>query len=74
MPQWPSRRRFYGHRTRRELCAFAAAALAYDDFHNALVVHADALRYFRNFCPTPADAVHVYFPDPRWKRRHKNAE
>ena len=52
--------------------AFAAAALAKQELHNALVVQADALRVFQDILPDcSAETVHVYFPDPWWKKRHK---
>jgi tRNA (guanine-N7-)-methyltransferase len=39
---------------------------------NACVVHGDALRVFREILPNASlAAVHVYFPDPWWKARHK---
>ena len=38
---------------------------------NVLVLQADAKAMFRRlFAPASLDAVHVYFPDPWWKRRH----
>lgn len=51
---------------------FAAAGLATRELGNARVVAADALRVFRELLPSEClDAVHVYFPDPWWKKRHK---
>ena len=51
---------------------FAAAALARDGLPNAVVVIADALCMFAEVVPDDClAAVHVYFPDPWWKRRHK---
>ena len=56
----------------RKYAAFTAAALAKADLRNALVVQADALRVFHELIPDNAlAAVHVYFPDPWWKKRHK---
>ena len=51
---------------------FAAAGLARRRLRNALVVHGDAVRAFDELLPdAAAAAVHVYFPDPWWKKRHK---
>jgi tRNA (guanine-N7-)-methyltransferase len=51
---------------------FAAAHLARDGLPNAVVVIADALRVFAEILPDEClAAVHLYFPDPWWKRRHK---
>jgi tRNA (guanine-N7-)-methyltransferase len=38
---------------------------------NAVIVHGDAQRIFRELLPDDSlAAVHVYFPDPWWKKRH----
>lgn len=51
---------------------FAAAKLAQRGLSNAKVIHGDALRVFRELIPAESlRAVHVYFPDPWWKARHK---
>ncbi len=51
---------------------FAAAALAKRGVNNAKVVLADALRVFAEVLPDGSlAAVHIYFPDPWWKKRHK---
>jgi tRNA (guanine-N7-)-methyltransferase len=51
---------------------FAAAGLAKRGLTNAVVVIGDAARLFGALVPDASlAAVHVYFPDPWWKRRHK---
>jgi tRNA (guanine-N7-)-methyltransferase len=48
-----------------------AARLAKRGIGNAMAVHGDALRLFREHLPASSlAAVHVYFPDPWWKARH----
>ncbi len=50
----------------------AAAGLARRGLNNAVVVIGDAARVLAEVLPDgSAAAVHVYFPDPWWKRRHK---
>ncbi|MGA2061101.1 MAG: tRNA (guanosine(46)-N7)-methyltransferase TrmB [Thermoguttaceae bacterium] len=63
---------FLGIEIAAKYARFAAAMLAKRDLHNALVVQADALRIFKELLPDASiQAVHVYFPDPWWKKRHK---
>lgn len=51
---------------------FAAARLARQGQRNAKILHADAARLFAELLPaTAAVAVHIYFPDPWWKKRHQ---
>jgi tRNA (guanine-N7-)-methyltransferase len=51
---------------------FAAANLAKRGLSNAVVVLGDALRVFAEVLPGQSvTAVHIYFPDPWWKKRHK---
>jgi tRNA (guanine-N7-)-methyltransferase len=51
---------------------YAAGKLAQCNVPNALVVHGNAVRVFREILPDQSlAAVHVYFPDPWWKKRHK---
>jgi tRNA (guanine-N7-)-methyltransferase len=49
----------------------AAARIAKDKVPNAIMVHGDAQRIFHELFPNDSlAAVHVYFPDPWWKKRH----
>ncbi len=51
---------------------FAAARLAKLHVPNAKAVCGDALALFNKWIPDSSlSAVHVYFPDPWWKKRHR---
>ncbi len=51
---------------------FAAARLAKAQRANAVIIHGDAQRLFGvHLNEACAAAVHIYFPDPWWKKRHK---
>jgi tRNA (guanine-N7-)-methyltransferase len=63
---------FLGIELARKYARFAAAALVKRQIANAIVLNADALRVFAELLPDESlQAVHVYFPDPWWKKRHK---
>jgi tRNA (guanine-N7-)-methyltransferase len=63
---------FLGLELARKYAHFAAARLARLKLFSARMVHGDGLRVFREFLPADSlTAVHVYFPDPWWKARHK---
>ena len=63
---------FLGIEIAAKYAHFAAVMLVKRNLHNAIVVQADALRIFAELLPDDSlQAVHVYFPDPWWKKRHK---
>ncbi len=69
--QWPDRN-FLGIEIAAKYARYCAARLAKQNLDNAQVVHGDGLRVFAEFLPAlSVAAVHVYFPDPWWKKRHK---
>lgn len=63
---------FLGIEVSRKYAAHVAMRLARRNLASAKVMHGDALAFFREL---PSNvvlrAVHVYFPDPWWKARHK---
>jgi tRNA (guanine-N7-)-methyltransferase len=63
---------FLGVEIARKYAAHCAARIARAGLANAAMVSGDGLRLFREFLPTAGvAAVHVYFPDPWWKKRHR---
>jgi tRNA (guanine-N7-)-methyltransferase len=64
-------RDFLGIECSHKYAHFAAARLAKSQHTNAAIVCADAARVFAELLSdSSAEAVHIYFPDPWWKRRH----
>lgn len=65
-------RNFLGIEMARKYARHAAGRLAKRDLTNAKMISGDGLRVFREFLSDECvDAVHVYFPDPWWKDRHR---
>jgi tRNA (guanine-N7-)-methyltransferase len=65
-------RNFLGIEIGRKYARYAAARLARAGRTNAAVISGDALPLFERWFPAASlAAVHVYFPDPWWKARHK---
>jgi tRNA (guanine-N7-)-methyltransferase len=63
---------FLGIEIARKYARFAAARLAKQQSANGFVVCGDALVLFERWFPDSSlAAVHVYFPDPWWKKRHQ---
>ena len=64
-------REFLGIEIAGKYARFAAAKLARKGLTNTRVIHGDAMRLVRHHLPSDSiGAVHVYFPDPWWKKRH----
>jgi tRNA (guanine-N7-)-methyltransferase len=65
-------RNFLGIEMARKYARFAAGRLAKRTLTNGKMIGGDGLRLFREFLTDESvDAVHVYFPDPWWKDRHR---
>lgn len=65
-------RRFIGIEIAYKYARYSAYRLAKASLPNAVMIHGDAERFTREIIPERAvDAVHVYFPDPWWKARHR---
>ncbi|QDV75848.1 tRNA (guanosine(46)-N7)-methyltransferase TrmB [Botrimarina mediterranea] len=63
---------FLGIEVAFKYARFAAANLLRDGRTNGVIAACDALRVFRELVPDASlEAVHVYFPDPWWKARHR---
>jgi tRNA (guanine-N7-)-methyltransferase len=62
---------FLGVEIVRKYQLFTATRLAKRGLHNGRVAHADARLFLRDCVAAGSvQAVHVYFPDPWWKKRH----
>lgn len=65
-------RNYLGCEVSGKYARFAAARLARQQRQNAIMVHGDAQTLFRDMLLDGcAASVHVYFPDPWWKKRHR---
>jgi tRNA (guanine-N7-)-methyltransferase len=63
---------FLGTEVARKYALHTAARLKRRSLANACLVHGDGLRLFHEWLPDASVfAIHVYFPDPWWKARHK---
>lgn len=65
-------RNFLGIEIARKYARFAAARIARTGVPNACMIHGDAEVLFRDLLTAHSvAAIHVYFPDPWWKKRHR---
>ena len=65
-------RNFLGIELAKKYAKFAAFRLARNGCSNARMISGDGLQLFHSFLPDCCSvAVHVYFPDPWWKERHR---
>lgn len=65
-------RNFLGLEIAKKYARYSAARLVRRSLSNAKIICGDAVRFFHQWLPDhAAAAVHVYFPDPWWKKRHK---
>jgi tRNA (guanine-N7-)-methyltransferase len=63
---------FFGIEVIRKLQLYAATRLAIRHLTNAKLACADAQQFVQGCIPDGSvQTVHVYFPDPWWKKRHK---
>ena len=64
-------RNFLGIEIADKYARYAASRLAKRGLTNARVIFGDALEVFRKLPEGSIAEVHVYFPDPWWKKRHR---
>lgn len=65
-------RDFLGVELAVKYAQYSAAQLVKLGIRNAKVIQGDVVRFFAECVPDDAlAAVHIYFPDPWWKKRHK---
>lgn len=65
-------RNYLGIEVAKKYARFAASKLARRGLDNGCLLAGDGLRFFREVLQdATVDDVHVYFPDPWWKKRHR---
>lgn len=66
------KRNFLGIEVSGGYARFTAGKLAQSAVDNGAIIHGDAMHLVRSMLPDQCIAgVHVYFPDPWWKARHR---
>lgn len=62
---------YIGIELRAKYAHYAASRLSRGDLTNACMIQGDAELFVRQWIgDNSLDAVHIYFPDPWWKKRH----
>lgn len=65
-------RDYLGIEAAKKYARFAAYRMAKAECANARMISGDGIRFLKEFLSNESvDAVHVYFPDPWWKERHR---
>ncbi len=64
-------RDFLGIEVVGKYARFVAARLAAQQLGNARVLHGDGVAFLDTVPTASVAALHVYFPDPWWKKRHR---
>jgi len=63
---------FLGVEIGKKYAIISAAGIAKTNLTNAMMICGDAARFLDEWIlPNSLHAIHVYFPDPWWKRAHK---
>jgi len=71
-PKQHGERDFLGIEIAHKYAEYSAFRIARQGLTNAKMIDGDAVQLFRMWFPDAcAAAVHVYFPDPWWKARHR---
>ena len=65
-------RNYLGNEIAKKYARFGAYRLAKNSIDNGRILSGDGLLLFKDLLPDNcAEDVHVYFPDPWWKERHR---
>lgn len=64
-------RGFLGIEIARKYTFATASILSQAELSNARIIYGDAQRIFKSIPDGSVSGVHIYFPDPWWKRRHR---